>query len=141
MSTNNLSIEGFKNEGRPVRPLSVLLVEDSPPQALKLKLTLESNGCRVHWADMGLNGVAIAEQKQFDLIILDIELPDISGFEVCRKLKANPRLADIPVVMLTTLDQANNAMNGLELGAVDYIPKDAFAEQVLMETIKQWVHT
>ena len=117
--------------------LSVLIVEDSQPQALKLKLTLENNGCQVDWAETGLGGLDLAQQKRFDLIVLDIELPDTNGFEVCKKLKTDPALANIPVVMLTTLDQAENAMSGLDAGAIDYIPKDAFAETVLLETIKQ----
>ncbi len=116
---------------------SILIIEDSPPQALKTKLALESSGCRVEWADTGLGGLAIARQKRFDLIVLDIELPDTSGFEVCKKLKADPKLVDIPVVMMTTRDQAEDAMDGLDAGAIDYIPKDAFAEAVLLETIKQ----
>jgi DNA-binding response OmpR family regulator len=115
----------------------ILIVEDSPPQALKTKLTLESHNCSVHWAETGLKGLTIAQERHFDLIVLDIELPDISGFEVCQRLKANPDLADIPVIMMTTRDQAEDALNGLEVGAVDYIPKDAFAEVVLLETIKQ----
>ena len=117
--------------------LSVLIVEDSQPQALKLKLTLENNNCHVDWAETGLGGLELAQQKRFDLIVLDIELPDINGFEVCKRLKTDPALTDIPVVMLTTLDQAENAMSGLDAGAIDYIPKDAFAEIVLLETIKQ----
>ncbi len=80
----------------------------------------------------------IAAQKQlFDLIILDVELPDINGFEVCKRLKANPLLLPVPVVMLTTLDEAEYVMSGLEVGAIDYIPKDTFAEFVLLETIRQ----
>ena len=118
-------------------PLSVLIVEDSRPQALKLKAGLESKGYQVDWADTGLGGLTLAQQKCFDLIVLDIELPDTDGFQVCQKLKANPKLADIPVVMMTTRDYAEDAMNGLEIGAVDYIPKDAFAEAVLLETIRQ----
>ncbi|MEW5961596.1 MAG: response regulator, partial [Chloroflexota bacterium] len=54
-----------------------------------------------------------------------------------KQLKANPNLADIPVIMMTTRDHAEDALNGLELGALDYIPKDAFADAVLLETIKQ----
>jgi DNA-binding response OmpR family regulator len=116
---------------------SILIVEDSPPQALKMKLALENNDCEVHWAETGLGGLDMARQKHFDLVILDIELPDINGFEVCKKLKATPELADIPVIMMTTRDHAEDVLNGLEVGAVDYIPKDAFAEAVLLETIKQ----
>jgi len=116
---------------------SILIVEDSPPQALKTKLTLESNGCQVQWAETGLSGLEMARNHTFDLIVLDIELPDINGFEVCKHLKADPNLADIPVIMLTTLDQAEHALSGLDAGAIDYIPKDAFADAVLVETIKQ----
>ena len=116
---------------------SVLMVEDSPPQALKMKMALENGGCRVYWSETGFGGLGMAQQRRFDLIILDVELPDINGFEICRKLKADNDLKDIPVVMLTTLDNASDVMTGLDAGAVDYIPKDAFAELVLLETIKQ----
>ncbi len=129
--------EQSPDNGQTAPHLSVLIVEDSPPQALKIKLMLENNGCRVHWEDTGFGGLALARQKYFDLIILDIELPDTTGFEVCKQLKADPELVEIPVVMMTTLDQAENAMTGLDAGAIDYIPKDAFAEIVLLETIKQ----
>jgi DNA-binding response OmpR family regulator len=121
------------------RPQAVLIVEDSAPQALKLKLSLENNGCKVDWADTGLGGLKLADQESYDLIVLDIELPDITGFEVCRRLKANPALVEIPVVMLTTLDEAHHVMDGLGAGAIDYIPKDAFAEAVLLETLRQMV--
>jgi DNA-binding response OmpR family regulator len=120
---------------------SILIVEDSAPQALKFKLGLENSGCNVDWAETGLSGLYMARQKIFDLIVLDIELPDINGFEVCRKLKTDPILAKIPVVMLTTLDQAEHVMDGLEAGAVDYIPKDAFAEAVLLETVRQMMQS
>ncbi len=116
---------------------SILIVEDNPPQALKTKVTLESHGYRVVWVNTGLAGLDIAQHKLFDLIVLDIQLPDINGFEVCKKLKANSKLAAIPVIMLTTRDRAKDAMSGLNVGAIDYIPKDAFAETVLLETIKQ----
>jgi len=116
---------------------SILIVEDSPPQALKMKLALENDGCEVHWAETGLGGLDMAQEKHFDLVILDIELPDINGFEVCKKLKADPKLTDIPVIMMPTRDHAEDVLNGLEVGAVDYIPKDAFAEAVLLETIRQ----
>jgi DNA-binding response OmpR family regulator len=115
----------------------ILIVEDSPPQALRVKLVLETNGCRVDWADTGRAGVELAKKSHFDLIVLDVELPDIDGFTVCQEIKAEPNLKEVPVVMLTTRDHAGDVFNGLELGAVDYIPKDAFAEMVLLETVKQ----
>jgi DNA-binding response OmpR family regulator len=116
---------------------SILMVEDSPPQALKLKISLENNGYDVYWAGTGSEGLRVVKQQRFDLILLDIELPDTNGFEICRQLKADSELQEIPVIMLTTRDHAEDALSGLNAGAIDYIPKDAFAEMVLLETIKQ----
>jgi DNA-binding response OmpR family regulator len=116
---------------------AILLVEDSPSQAVRFKTILEENGCHVTWAKTGEAGLETASQNEFNLIILDIELPGMSGFEVCRELKTTPEVADIPVVMLTTRDRAEDAIMGLGNGAVDYIPKDPFAELVLLETMKQ----
>jgi DNA-binding response OmpR family regulator len=119
------------------RTPSILLVEDTPTQAIRFKTNLEENGCQVIWAETGQDGLDAARQNDFDMIILDIELPDINGFEICRTLKNDPRVADIPVVMLTTRDRAEDAMIGLGNGAIDYIPKDPFSEIVLLETMKQ----
>ena len=116
---------------------AILLVEDTPSQAELFKTHLEENGCYVHWANTGLDGLQAAQDRPFDLIILDIELPDIDGFEVCRRLKADTAIADIPVIMLTTRDEATDALTGLERGAIDYIPKDPFARIVLVETLRQ----
>jgi DNA-binding response OmpR family regulator len=116
---------------------TILLVEDTAVQALRFKANLEENGCTVRWVENGLDGLKAAHEAFYDLIILDIELPDINGFEVCRRLKADPAVAEIPVIMLTTRDRAEDALAGLGSGAVDYIPKDAFANLVLLETVKQ----
>lgn len=130
------------NNNTPCQPaesgqFAVLMVEDSPAQALKTKVVLENNNCYVCWAENGTKGLALANQHKFDLIILDIELPDTTGFEICRTLKAQEKFVDIPVIMLTTRDQADDVLSGLDAGAIDYIPKDAFAEAVLVETVKQ----
>lgn len=116
---------------------AILLVEDTAVQALRFKANLEENGCEVRWVENGRDGLKAVHESFYDLIILDIELPDISGFEVCRRLKADPAVAEIPVIMLTTRDRAEDALIGLNTGAVDYIPKDNFADLVLLETIKQ----
>jgi DNA-binding response OmpR family regulator len=137
MNERIVSMVSNSNSGYTSSRPRILYVEDSPPQALKVKLALESNGCQVMWVDTGWAGVEMAKNRHFDLIVLDVELPDIDGFTVCQKIKAEPRLAEVPVVMLTTRDHAVDVLNGLELGAVDYIPKDAFAEAVLLETIRQ----
>jgi DNA-binding response OmpR family regulator len=116
---------------------AILLVEDDPYQAMRLKLGLEAGGCAVHWSATGLGGLQTARNRPFDLIVLDVELPDINGFEVCRRLKADTAVSAVPVVILTTRDQIADALTGLENGAADYIPKDPFAEMVLLETLRQ----
>ncbi|MDM8520830.1 response regulator [Anaerolineales bacterium HSG6] len=116
--------------------LKILMVEDTPVQAERFKTILEECGYDVYWADTGESGLAIAEIENFDLAILDVELPGINGFEVCKQLKSNPKLQDMPILMLTTRDRADDVLQGLDLGAVDYIPKDTFAGVVLTETIK-----
>lgn len=117
---------------------SILLVEDTDSQAQRLRISLEVQAnCDVTIASTGEAGLQKAREQRFDLIILDIELPGIDGFEVCRRLKADHKLINIPVIMLTTRDRAEDALKGLLNGAVDYIPKDPFAEIVLLETIRQ----
>jgi DNA-binding response OmpR family regulator len=115
----------------------VLIVEDSPVQASKLRLALENEGWQVHWAADGQIGVNMAKQEPPDVVVLDVQLPTMNGFQVCRALKADPKTAQIPIIMLTTRDSAVDALTGLESGAIDYVPKDAFAEAVVLETIRQ----
>lgn len=116
---------------------TILLVEDTPSQAIPFKMRMEDRGCQVTWVATGHAGIEAAHQHKFDLIVLDIELPDINGFQVCRALKADPTVSETPVIMLTTHDRADEAMAGIEHGALDYIPKDPFAELVLLETLRQ----
>ncbi len=117
-------------------PHRILLVEDSRTQALRLQLELLRYGFAIEIATNGLGGLMSARAQQPDLIVLDVDLPEMDGYTVCRELKADRRTAHIPVVMLTRRDDAQDALAGLELGAVDYIPKDAFAEHNLVESLR-----
>lgn len=97
----------------------VLIVEDNPAQALALKNLLTEEGLRVRWAPDGKAGLLKAQQLMPDVIILDIKMPGIDGFETCRRLKENVKTADIPVVMLSVQDDAATVAHGIDLGAVD----------------------
>lgn len=116
---------------------TILLVEDSTTQALHFQTLLEENGLQVLWASDGESGVEMARRQSPDLIVLDIQLPKMNGFEVCLKLKEMRATAEIPVIMLTRFDEAESVVQGLQAGAIDYIPKDAFAGAVLLETLRQ----
>lgn len=114
-----------------------LVVEDSPTQATHLQALLEGMGIRVICAINGRMGIRRAQQLQPSVIILDIQMPELNGFEVCKMLKSSPETADIPIILFTRWDASEAVQLGLEYGAVDYIPKDAFADAVLIETLRQ----
>ncbi len=115
----------------------ILVVEDSQVQAMALSRFLERNGLEVLCAENGISGVAMARSHMPDLIVLDVQLPEMDGLEACRQLKADPQTADIPVIIFTAHSESENLKSGLEHGAIDFIPKDAFSEVVLLETLKQ----
>ena len=116
---------------------TILVVEDSPTQALHVQSLLSEEGLNVALALEGQEGVQLARQLSPDLIILDMQLPDINGLEVCRRLKNSPETDYIPVIMFTRYDDPEVIALGLESGIVDYIPKDVFADAVLLETLRQ----
>ncbi|RPI98229.1 MAG: response regulator [Chloroflexi bacterium] len=119
-------------------PTQILLVEDSQTQAIQIKLVLENAGdVDVEVAPTGLDGLRLARDLNPALIILDIVLPDMDGFQVCRRLKRDPVTMGIPVIMLTEKSSANATASGLQAGADDYIPKDIFAAEHLIETLRE----
>jgi DNA-binding response OmpR family regulator len=115
----------------------ILVIEDSPTQALHLQALLEQEGLEVLVACDGPMGLQMAQQIQPDVIVLDVQMPEMNGFQVCQQLKGMKDTADIPVILFTRHDDDQNVMLGLQMGAVDYIPKDAFADAVLVETLRQ----
>jgi DNA-binding response OmpR family regulator len=115
----------------------ILIVEDSTTQALHLQALLEEAGLQVIWAPDGQAGVKMAHQALPDLIVLDVQLPDMNGFQVCQDLKSQNDTRHIPIIMFTRHDDPEAVVLGLQTGVVDYIPKDAFADAVLIETLRQ----
>jgi DNA-binding response OmpR family regulator len=115
---------------------TILIVEDSPTQALRLKLVLEKAGLEVEIAQSGQDGLAQAMANLPRAVVLDVNLPDIDGFQVCQQLKSQAQTVDIPVIMLTVKDRATDTLSGLEAGADAYIPKDDFAETNLLQALR-----
>jgi sigma-B regulation protein RsbU (phosphoserine phosphatase) len=110
---------------------SILLVDDQPANLQLLSQTLESLGSKLLFAKNGESALAIAQKARPDLILLDIMMPGIDGFEVCRRLKANPDTQKIPVIFLSALDETGDKVRGLQLGAVDYVAKPFQPEEVI----------
>ena len=115
----------------------VLVVEDSPTQALHLQTLLEREGLEVLVACDGQLGLQMAQQLQPDVVVLDIQMPEMNGFQVCEALKETDETANIPIILFTRHDDEDAVVTGLQMGAVDFIPKDAFADAVLIETLRQ----
>ena len=105
-----------------IRP-TVLLVEDEPAQREVLVYNLGAEGFDVITADNGEDGLLLVEENHPDLIILDWMIPQLSGLEVCRRLKSNPNTRQIPVIMLSARAEDVDRVRGLETGADDYVVK------------------
>ncbi len=101
--------------------MRVLVVEDEPKMAGLLRRGLVEEGYAVDLAANGVDAIWAASENPYDAVVLDVMLPDIDGFEVCRRLRADGRWA--PVLMLTARDAVSDRVRGLDAGADDYLPK------------------
>jgi two-component system cell cycle response regulator len=101
----------------------ILVVDDIPANVKLLEARLSAEYFDVLTASSGAEALAVCERGECDIVLLDIMMPGLDGFEVCRKLKSNPRSHHIPVVMVTALDQPSDRVRGLEAGADDFLTK------------------
>jgi two-component system, OmpR family, copper resistance phosphate regulon response regulator CusR len=113
--------------------MRILLVEDDPKISSFVKIGLESNECLVDIAYDSTIGEKLAFTRKYDVIILDVVIPGISGFELCRKIRNNKNMT--PVIMLTSLDSVEDKLTGFDCGADDYLVKP-FSFQELFARIK-----
>jgi two-component system, OmpR family, phosphate regulon response regulator PhoB len=115
-----------------IRPRRVLVADDEADVAELIRYHLKAAGFEV---DVVTDpGVVIARSRAFqpDLVILDVMMPDISGFQLCRLMRADPTLASVPVVFLTAKSQPDDRVQGLELGADDYITKPFIPKELVL---------
>jgi phosphoserine phosphatase RsbU/P len=110
---------------------TILVVDDSPVNLRLIVRTLEGRGYRILAARNGRAALDIARKVRPDLILLDVMMPEMDGFEVCRTLKTDPATRDAIVVFLSALGEVSDKVTGLELGASDYITKPIQAEEVI----------
>lgn len=102
---------------------TILLIEDDPLSARLVDLILKSEGHQVIMAHDGFQGLQIAQNTSLDLILLDLMLPGIDGFEVLRRLRADPNTADVKVVVVSAKSQPADKERAAELGTNDYLTK------------------
>jgi len=113
------------------QPERILLVDDNPANLQVLFQTLEGRGYNLLVAKDGEAALGIAKKALPELILLDIMMPRIDGYEVCRQLKEEPATSEIPVIFLSALDATRDKVRGLDLGAVDYIAKPFQPDEVI----------
>jgi two-component system alkaline phosphatase synthesis response regulator PhoP len=113
----------------------VLLIEDEPHILLSLEFLLERAGFDTTSAADGDEGLALVGKLRPDVVLLDIMLPHLNGYEVCRAIKADPDLREIPVIMLSAKGQEVEILKGLDLGASAYITKP-FGNAEILEAIR-----
>ena len=116
----------------------VLVVDDMPANVRLLEARLTAEYFNVTTATCGSEALTACEAASFDIVLLDVMMPDLDGFEVCRRLKANPATHHIPVVMVTALDQPSDRVRGLEAGADDFLTKP-LEEMALISRVKNLV--
>jgi signal transduction histidine kinase len=110
----------------------VLIVEDTPASLALLTELMQNAGYSVRQAQDGEMALLSVQTRAPDIILLDVRMPGIDGYEVCRRLKAEPTTADVPVIFLSALQDIEAKVQGLQLGAVDYIGKPYQPEEVLL---------
>ena len=110
----------------------ILVVEDEPDLRQVLAYNLRDAGHEVLLAADGPRGLALATESAIDVVLLDIMLPGMSGLEVCRTLKGNPRTREIPVIMVTARGEEIDRVVGFELGADDYVVKPFSVRELLL---------
>ncbi|MEM7379241.1 MAG: two-component system response regulator CreB [Pseudomonadota bacterium] len=119
----------------------ILIVEDEPSIAEAVVHALEAESFSCHWLDLGAGTLALLEREAIDLIILDVGLPDTSGFDLCREIKA---VSDVPIIFLTARQEEIDKLIGLEIGGDDYVTKP-FSLRELVSRVKvvlrRYTHT
>ncbi|MBW4616402.1 MAG: hybrid sensor histidine kinase/response regulator [Desmonostoc vinosum HA7617-LM4] len=114
------------------KPMRILLVDDNPNNLKVLSETIQGYGWKALIATDGESAIEQVEYAAPDLILLDVMMPGIDGFETCRRLKANSITQNIPVIFMTALSDTTDKVKGLEIGAVDYITKPFQQEEVIV---------
>lgn len=104
----------------------ILLIDDNPKNLQVAMGVLDTEGYSLIYAQDGAKGLELAFSQDFDLILLDVLMPGMDGYAVCKELKANEKTKDIPIIFLTVKDEKKDIVKGFECGGVDYVTKPFF---------------
>ena len=133
-ATRTASTPSVRHE--PVQARSVLVVEDSITSRALLKGILESAGYEVSTAVDGIDALTRLHARHFDLVVSDVEMPHLDGFDLTARLRADKRLADLPVVLVTALGSREDKERGVQVGANAYVVKSSFDQDNLLDVVR-----
>ncbi|HEY3854288.1 MAG TPA: response regulator [Verrucomicrobiae bacterium] len=122
-----------------VESARILVVEDSITSRMLLKGILESTGYQVKTAVDGLEGFSILRTQEFDLVVSDVEMPRLNGFDLTARIRADKKLAELPVVLVTALESREDRERGIDAGADAYLVKSSFDQSNLLEAIRRLI--
>ena len=113
------------------RKYRILVVDDTPMNIDMLETILSDEGYEVHAATNGKESIALANTMNPDLILLDIVMPGMDGYEACRTIKSNPEIVDVPIIFLTSKSESEDVVKGFKAGAVDFVSKPFHGAELL----------
>jgi len=125
------------HDSEPARPKLVLVVDDSVTVRKVTSRLLERHGMNVLTAKDGVDAMLLLEEHLPDLILLDIEMPRMDGFEVAQQVRSDPRLQHLPIIMITSRTGQKHRDRAMAIGVNDYLGKP-YQESVLLDSIAQW---
>ncbi len=138
-SSTNLSVAKQEDEVSAVPVLNILVAEDSITSRTLLRNILESAGFVVKTAVDGLEAFQFIQSERYDLVVSDVEMPNMNGFELTAKIRNDERFTNIPVILVTALSSDFDKQRGMEAGANAYIVKSNFEQSNLVDTIKRLI--
>ena len=116
-----------------VNPLNtILIIDDSPVNHKLLATQLREANYHILSVTSGPEGLQVVQSQSVDLIMLDVMMPDMDGFEVCRRLKSNPKTSDIPIIFLTALRDISYRLKGIEAGGDEFLSRPHNREELLL---------
>src|SRR5207244_4417826 len=125
------AVGGPHGYGNLLMPSRILIIDDAPANIQTLSTILKERGYDINIATDGRQGLELLERIRPDLILLDIMMPEMDGFETCRRIKASATWREIPIVFLTAKTDTGDIVRAFELGAVDYVAKPFNAHELL----------
>ncbi len=120
---SQMKTEATTNQPPSIKSSSLLVVDDNSMNRIMLSRYITKLGYKASLAENGRQALEKLQSEPFDLILLDVQMPEMDGYEVLEHLKAHPRLRDIPVIMISAVEELDSVVRCIELGAQDYLPK------------------